>query len=72
VLPPNDQDPITEILRLAFRRGLAIRQNSQPAEQDTRPVNVKSPGARETLQRTATKSVCRDVPAKDQDASRAP
>lgn len=40
---PNPQDdPIVEVLRLAFRRGLAIQQAKQTA--DTTPLNTNAHG----------------------------
>jgi hypothetical protein len=41
--PPDD--PIVQILIEAYRRGLAIRQNSQPAQTaDTTPLNTNAHG----------------------------
>ena len=51
MLQPNSQtDPIVEILRLAYRRGLAVRQeqadkseavNAQPLDGDTMPAELE-------------------------------
>src|SRR5689334_6963069 len=43
-LQHTDQDPSAQILVVAYRRGLAIRQNSQPATgESATPLNTNAP-----------------------------
>ena len=58
-------NPIVEILISAYRRGLAIQQNSQPAKQDTPSDNAKPPRHKGGFTKTATSDNCRSVPVKD-------
>ncbi len=61
MLQPNiHTDPLVEILRLAYRRGLQLK-NSQSA--DTTPLNDNLPDARETVTDAARGSNSRNVPA---------
>jgi hypothetical protein len=67
VQQPNNQDPIVEIFVLAYRRGLAIKQNSQPQQiADTTPLNAQSPRtASGAIAQTATTDDCRKRACKE-------
>ena len=59
-LQPDD-DPIVLILIEAYKRGLAIQQNSQPASgESATPFNVKSPQRKDDFTGTATTDDCRN------------
>ena len=66
-LQPNNQDPIVQILILAYRRGLAIKQNSQPEQiAGMTPLNAQSPRATGgAIAQTARTQILEIVPAKD-------